>query len=128
MHLSITGETSIALTIDDGPLAITIDSDDDEVGFSPLHMLAGSLATCTAAVLSSYAETARLHVGGARLDIEWDYVEKPHRVGAYRMTIVWPDELPEGRRKALLRAAEQCTVHATLQHPPSIAVAVSAGE
>jgi uncharacterized OsmC-like protein len=128
MHLSITGDTSIVLTIHDGPLDVTIDSDDAEVGFSPLHMLAGALATCTASVLSSYADPARLHVHGARLAIEWDYAEGPHRVGAYRMTIIWPDELPEGRRKALMRAAEQCTVHATLQHSPSIAVAVGAGE
>ena len=73
---------------------------------------------------AAYADTARLHVHGAKISIEWDYVEDPHRVGAYRLSIAWPAELPEGRRKALLRAAEQCTVHATLQHPPTIVLAV----
>ena len=125
MQLSITGHTSIVLTIHDGPLDVTIDTDDAEVGFSPLHMLAGALATCTAAVLSSYADTAHLHIHGAKITVDWDYVEQPHRVGAYRMSIAWPDELSEGRRKALLRAAEQCTVHATLQHPPTIETAVA---
>lgn len=125
MQLSITGHTSIVLTMDDGPLDVTIDTDDAEVGFSPLHMLAGSLATCTAAVLSSYADTAHLHIHGAKITVDWDYVEQPHRVGAYRMSITWPDELSEGRRKALLRAAEQCTVHATLQHPPTIETEVA---
>lgn len=125
MQLSITGHTSIVLTMDDGPLDVTIDTDDAEVGFSPLHMLAGSLATCTAAVLSSYADTAHLHIHGAKITVDWDYVEQPHRVGAYRMSIAWPATLSEGRRKALLRAAEQCTVHATLQHPPTIETEVA---
>ncbi len=124
MQLSITGETAIVLTVHDGPLDVTIDTADETVGFSPLHMLAASLATCTASVLSAYADTARLHVHGTKISIEWDYTEDPHRVGAYRVGIAWPDELPEGRRKALLRAAEQCTVHATLQHPPTIDLAV----
>lgn len=125
MHLSITAENAITLRVHDGPLDVTVDAADEDVGFGPLHMLAASLAICTAAVLGSYADIAHLHIHGATISLEWDYVEGPHRVGAYRMTIGWPDTLPEGRRKALLRAAEQCTVHATLQHPPSIHIAVS---
>lgn len=122
MNLALTGHTSIRLTLDDAPLEITLDTDDEEVGFGPLHMLAGSLATCTAAVLAAYADTAHLHLDGTIIMLEWDYTENPHRVGAYRMNLQFPAEISEPRRKALLRAAEQCTVHATLLHPPTIAI------
>ncbi len=127
MHIAITTATAIVLTLNDGPLDIEIADDaDEDVGFSPLHMLAAALATCTASVLSAYAETARLDSDNAQIIVEWDYVDDPHRVGAYRMDIRWPTELPEGRRKALCRAAEQCTVHATLSHSPTITTTVGA--
>lgn len=94
------------------------------VSFSPLHMLAGSLATCTAAVLTGWARQAELDAGGLELDVGWEYVEDPYRVGRFEVDIRWPD-LPEERRAAALRAAELCTVEQTLRHPPIIETRVS---
>ena len=124
MHLSITGPLSLILTVGEGHLHISIDSEDEHAGFGPLHMLAASLATCTASVLESYAETSRQEIEGTRIELTWDYVDNPYRVGEYVMHIHWPSSLPEGRQRALLRVAEQCTVHATLSHPPTITTAV----
>ena len=125
MLITITGKTEIILTLADGPLDIALESDDPDAGFGPLHMLAASLATCTGSVLESYAETARLQSDGTRIRVTWEYAEQPHRVGAYELEIIWPHEIPEARRKALLRAAEQCTVHATLTHSPAISARVA---
>ncbi|HEY1014867.1 MAG TPA: OsmC family protein [Herpetosiphonaceae bacterium] len=121
MRLSITGEQSVLLTLEDGPLDISIDTDAPHAGFGPLQMLATSLATCTGSVLASYAQTAKLEIDGAQIAVEWDYDQQPYRVGAFRMAILWPEAVPEPRRRALLRAAEHCTVHTTLLHPPTIA-------
>jgi putative redox protein len=94
------------------------------VSFSPLHMLAGSLGTCTAAVLTGWARQAELGTSGLELQVTWDYVDDPYRVGRFEVDIHWP-ELPEERRAAALRAAEHCTVEQTLRHPPRIETRVS---
>ncbi len=88
--------------------------------FGPLQMLATSLALCTASVIQSYAETANLDVVGFAVEVRWVYVEDPHRVGHYHMTLHLPSSLPAARHRAVLRAAEACTVHATLLHRPAI--------
>jgi uncharacterized OsmC-like protein len=96
-----------------------IQSTTPEVGFSPLHMLAGSLATCTFAVLAGWAMPAGIAIDDLTIELTWNYVDEPYRVGSYDMTIHWPS-LPEHRRTVALRVATHCTVEATLRHPPTI--------
>ena len=118
MNLSLESEQRIRLGYDDS-LELEVDSADPLVHFSPLHMLAASLATCTMAVLLAWADTIKLSGSDLAIELEWDYAEGPYRVGEYRMAIHWP-ALPEQRRPVALRVAEQCTVDATLRYPPFI--------
>lgn len=119
MKLILQGEREIRLQAAGDELEI--ESPDPSVHFSPLHMLAASLATCTMSVLVGWAGQAQIDVAGLEIGLEWEYVEDPYRVGGYRMTIDWPG-LPEPRRAAALRAAHQCTVENTLQHVTSVEV------
>ena len=116
MRLFLETEQRLRLTYE-GSLELDVES--SRVHFSPLHMLAASLATCTMAVLLAWADTIKLDGSNLALILEWDYAEGPYRVGEYRMTIDWPN-LPEQRRPVALRVAEQCTVDATLRFPPFI--------
>jgi uncharacterized OsmC-like protein len=118
VKLILEGETRIRLIYDDS-LELGVESPDPLVHFSPLHMLAASLATCTMAVLLAWADTIRLGTDGLEVALEWDYAEGPYRVGEYRTRLTWP-ALPESRRPVALRIVEQCTVEATLRHPPFI--------
>lgn len=118
MRLVLEGEKRIRLEAVGGA-ALEIESGEAGVDFSPLHMLAGSLATCTLAVLESWALQAGLDSSGLEITIDWEYVEDPYRVGRYDMGIRWP-KLPEARRPAALRVAEHCTVEHTLTHSPTI--------
>lgn len=88
------------------------------VQFSPLHMLAASLATCTLSVLASWAMQAGIDFIELEIGTSWEYVEDPYRVGRFDLTIRWPG-LPVDRREAALRVAERCTVESTLMHPPT---------
>ena len=93
--------------------------DDLTVGggsFGPLQMLAASLALCTASVIHSYAETAKLDVAGLAIEVRWEYVEDPYRVGRFDLTLHLPESLPAARHRAIIRAADTCTVHQTLHH------------
>lgn len=119
MKLVLQGERIIRLTLEGGGELAVESGTDAHVHLSPLHMLAASLATCTAAVLASWAEQAGLDTSDLAIGLEWDYVEEPYRVGEYRMHVEWPS-LPQPRRSAALRVAEHCTVEQTLRHPTAI--------
>jgi putative redox protein len=88
--------------------------------FGPLQMLATSLALCTAAVIHDYAVTAQIKLDQFAVDVQWEYADHPYRVGRIEMTLLVAPDVPPSRHRALLRAAEQCTVHNTLSHSPSI--------
>jgi len=117
MRIVVTGETEIVV----GPAPHLEIEEEGDAHFSPLHMLAASLATCTVAALASWADAVGLELEGLELRLRWTYVEKPYRVGEYGMDITWP-ALPEERLDRARRVAEACTVHHTLTHPPAIEI------
>jgi uncharacterized OsmC-like protein len=123
MKITLLTDLSLRLEDDGGPL--TIEAPTPEQEYTPFHMVAGGLALCTFSVLHSWATNVKLETGGLVIDVAWQFAEKPHRVGSYAVTLRWPG-LPEARREIALRAAKLCTVHATLEHPPTIGMEVAA--
>ncbi|HVT42960.1 MAG TPA: OsmC family protein [Thermoanaerobaculia bacterium] len=119
MKIILLSDESIRLERAEGPL--TIEAESFEQAYSPYHMMAGALASCTHSVLDSWATHARLDASGLAIEISWSFVEQPLRVGELVMTIIWP-ELPAERRTAAVKAAAHCPVHATLSHPPAIRI------
>lgn len=119
MRLLLQGETE--LKVDGGGEGLSVEAEDADVGFSPLHMLAASLATCTYAVLLGWAHAVGLDHGGLAVATRWEYHEDPYRVGRFDIDVIWP-ALPAERRAAALRVASECTVKHTLAQPPSIEI------
>lgn len=117
MRIILSGETEIQLRL--GGAELEIESRSPEITFSPLHMLAASLATCTYSVLLSWALPAGLEIEDLELILNWEYVDDPYRVGSYDLNILWPS-LPPNRREAALRVSQYCTVKNTLAVPPQI--------
>jgi uncharacterized OsmC-like protein len=124
MKLIVAGEHALELRLEGGA-ALEIETADPHLDFSPLHMLAGSLATCSVAVLASWSAQAGLDLDGLAIDVAWEYVDDPYRVGRYDMTVHWPG-LPEDRKEAAYRVIEQCTVEQTLLNPPEIETEIRA--
>lgn len=122
MRLILDGETHLRLV--GGKAGLEVEAAEPGIDFSPLHMLAASLATCTYAVLATWALQAGLGLDDLEIELAWDYVEDPYRVGRYGLEIRWPS-LPDARRTAALRVARHCTVEHTLTHPPEIAIELS---
>jgi uncharacterized OsmC-like protein len=120
MKIILLSEDSIRLVPDAGPM--TIEAQDPDQSYSPFHMLGSALATCTFSVLYSWATHAKLSVDDLTIDVSWTFAEDPYRVGSIEMTYDWPS-LPENRVRAASRAAELCTIHTTLSHPPEILIA-----
>ena len=124
MKILLLGEDAIRLEPAPGPL--TIEADSTDTSYSPFHMLASALATCTFSVMHSWATHKKMSWEDLRIDVKWKFGEDPHRVSHIAVTFEWPS-LPADRLTAAKRVAALCTVHATLMHPPVIDIA-SAGE
>ena len=119
MKITLLTEESIRLEGLGGSL--TIEAESLEQTYSPFHMLASSLAVCTHSVLMSWATNAKIEAEDLTIDVSWSFAEKPHRVGDMKLTFDWPG-LPPQRLETARRVAALCTVHATLQHSPTIAI------
>lgn len=123
MKITLLSEESIRLDGSGGLLTIEAESADHT--YSPFHMLASSLAVCTQSVLASWASNARISADDIAIEVSWSFAENPHRVGDLKLEFEWPS-LPPARVEAAKRVAALCTVHATLQHPPSISTELRA--
>lgn len=119
MKITLLSEYAIRLEPIAGPM--TIEALSAEQSYSPFHMMGGALAYCTFSVLSAWAEHARIPVDDLILEVAWEFADDPHRVARYHLRFAWPS-LPAKRLEAAKRAAELCTVHATLSHPPQIQI------
>ena len=117
MKITLLSDQRIRLEGGAGPMSIEAES--AEMSYSPYHMLASGLATCTLSVLHAWATNAKLATEGLALEVGWEFVENPHRVGTMHVEIDWPG-LPENRLNAAKRAADLCTVKQTFLHPPQI--------
>lgn len=123
MRIIVASDTEILVQMTGGA-ELEIESGAPGLHFSPLHMLAASLATCTLSVLLSWALEAGHDFDDLEIGLTWEYVDDPYRVGSYEMEVRWPS-LPANRRDAALRVAQHCTVEHTLTVPPEIRVAVA---
>lgn len=121
MKILLTSEDRIRLEGTAGPL--TVEAESAETQYSPFHMLASSLATCTFSVLYSWASNAGLSADDLAIEVGWSFADNPHRVGQMEVELVWPS-LPEARRAAAERAAELCTVTRTLRQGPEISARI----
>ncbi len=119
MKITLLSDDAIRLTPEPGPL--TIEAQSAEQTYSPFHMLASALASCTFSVMYSWATHAGIGADDLVIEVRWTFAEEPHRVGHIAVAFTWPS-LPENRRVAAKRVAELCTVHATLTHPPTIGI------
>lgn len=105
---------------------MTIEAPSAEQNFSPFHMVASGLAYCTFSVMYAWAENAGLDATDLTLEVSWTFAQDPQRVDRFEMRFHWPS-LPERRLEAARRVAKMCTIHATFEQPPEIAIQGTAG-
>jgi uncharacterized OsmC-like protein len=112
------------IRMDARPGALSVEADSAEMQYSPFHMLASGLASCTLAVLAAWGSHAGLSPEDLEVEVGWEFAENPHRVGRMEVQVHWPS-LPPERHAAAVRAAGLCTVKKTLEAPPVIATEVA---
>jgi uncharacterized OsmC-like protein len=123
MKITLLSEESLRL--EPGPEMLTIEAPTAEQTYSPFHMVASGLALCTMSILQSWASNAKIDPSDLHVEVGWSFLDKPHRVGEYRVRVQWPS-LPEARRATAERVAGLCPVKLTLQNAPSFVTEVMA--
>ena len=88
--------------------------DSDGVALSPYHLLAASLASCTALTVQSWAGTVGIATERLVITVTWELIAgHPKRVERMEQMLHWP-ELPVERLRTAERVAALCPIHATL--------------
>ena len=125
MKISLISEDGIRLEPLPGPM--TIEAATEDQLYSPFHMLGSGIAFCTYSVLASWASHAKLESDDIVIEVHWNFVEDPHRIGKIDMKVDWPS-LPPQRQAAAQRVADMCAIHASLQHPPELSTTVTTAQ
>lgn len=114
------------LRYEPAPGLLTVDAPAPDAQFSPYHMVAGGLASCTHAIMASWAHQAKLSADDLVIEVEWAFVEQPHRLGRLDVHFTWPS-LPAERLEAAKRVAARCPVHQSFEHAPTMSIDGTAG-
>jgi uncharacterized OsmC-like protein len=116
MRIVLEGEDRIRLEMTGEGFEISSEG----ASISPYHLLAGSLASCTALTVESWAQGVGIEVRPLTVSVGWEMADdRPKRITHLDMELRWPG-LPEERVKAAERAADLCPIHETLQRATEI--------
>ena len=132
MNLSATYRGGTKFHIQSGAHVVVSDQPTEDggtnAGMSPVELFVGSVASCIGYFVARYCERHRLPCEGFVVDAEYHMVERPHRVGPMTIRIRLPNSLNPSERERLLRVAEGCTVHQTLNKPSRVDIQMTTGE
>lgn len=87
---------------------------------SPVDYLAASLAGCVGFFVARLLRRKGFEPQGLSVSVTGAMTENPHRIGAFDIVVDLPPDLTPELQAMAKRAAEACTIHHTLQHPPTM--------
>lgn len=86
-------------------------------GPMPPQLFIASLGSCVGALVAEYCERRGMDAGEMTVDVTFEKTEHPSRLTDIRVTVTLPnaDCSAQRCRDALLRVAEHCPVHQTIE-------------
>ncbi|MCB2145082.1 MAG: OsmC family protein [Deltaproteobacteria bacterium] len=88
----------------------------------PYDLFLSSLGTCAGVYIVYFCESRGIPTEDISMTLSFERNEKSHLMEKIAISIHLPPEFPKKYRKAVIRAAEMCTVKRTMTHPPEILV------
>ena len=104
-----------------------VDSGGDGSAPEPYDYFLASLATCAGIYVLGFCQKRDIPHDGISLTQSWEHDEKAKHLTNVRISIEVPTGFPDKYRKALVRAASQCSVKKTLENPPEFVVETVTG-
>ena len=96
----------------------------DDSAPTPSELFTASIGSCVGLYVARYLETAKLNPEGLSIDLDWEFAKDPSRISNIAMTIRVPNAELGARKKAVIAAANKCTIHQTLHNHPEIKISV----
>lgn len=126
--MSITWMEGVRLAVEVRDQQIVVDQPEDEggqgQGITPVEMFVGSLGGCIGYFAARFCQRHNIPADGLKVTMEWDYAERPHRVGSMTAHVDLPAPLDPKMKERLQQVLEGCTVHESLINPPQVSVVI----
>lgn len=101
-----------------GKHTVTIDVPPDMGGAdrapTPPQFFVVSLGSCVAAFIATYCQQTGIDASDLAVDVFFDKVENPARLSNLKISVKLPHADCQARKNALLRVAQHCPVHETI--------------
>ena len=92
----------------------------------PYDLFLSAIGTCAGVYIVYFCESRDIPTGDISMTLRFERNEKSHLMEKIAIEIHLPPAFPDKYRKAVIRAAEMCTVKRNLVHPPEILVTTKA--
>jgi ribosomal protein S12 methylthiotransferase accessory factor len=96
-----------------------VDSGGDGTAPEPFDFFLASLATCAGYYVMKFCDSRSIPTGGISLHQSWQR-DAENRLVRIDLRIELPPDFPAKYHKAVVRAADSCSVKKTLADPPQI--------
>ena len=88
----------------------------------PFTLFLASIGTCAGIYVLSFCQQRGISAENLALRLSFDWNEKTHHMDTIRIQIDLPTEFPPKYQKAVVKAAQMCTVKRHLENPPNFEV------
>lgn len=88
----------------------------------PFTLFLASIGTCAGIYVLSFCQQRGISTENLSMRLSFDWNEKTHHMDTIRIQIDLPSEFPTKYRKAIVKAAQMCTVKGHLDNPPDFEV------
>ena len=98
------------------------DEGGDGTAPEPYDLFLASLGTCAGVYVVYFCEARGISTDGIKMGLAFERNEKTHAMEKILIRLRLPEQFPQRYRKAVVKAAEMCTVKRSLLNPPAITV------
>lgn len=126
--ISFEGGKKVSSTFENGLQMMTdqaVESGGEGSYPEPFACFLGSIGTCAGIYVLEFCNARKIPTDKVSLTQQIEFEVDPQgkrRVSKVSMTINLPPEFPERYQKAIVKAAELCSVKKTITHPPEFVV------
>lgn len=94
-------------------------------GMMPPEIFAGALGACIGVYVVNFCKNHGIPTDNMEIKVSWRKCENPKRIGEMDVKILLPN-LDERFRKPILKVAESCLIHRTIQNSPQVSIDLKA--
>jgi putative redox protein len=102
-----------------------LDAGGEDTAPTPTELFIAGLASCVAFYARRYLARHNIDPAGLAVTASFTIGGRPTRVTDVTVRLTPPPALPAERRDAFYAVAAGCTVHHTLEHPPTVAITLT---